>query len=379
MASSGPPRMGDHEAVGEVAHEEDCGGSGVVAVGGVRDGRVRDGAMVDLNLFVTCPQSKTMHPSAYRDRVAEIARWSERAGYTGILIYVDPPLIDPWIAAQVIIASTERICPLVAVQPVYLHPYTVAKIVSSIGHIYGRRVYLNMVAGATRQHLIAIGDDTPHDERYVRLVEHASIVKQLVAGERVSYVGKYYRVQNVTLAPRLSPELAPGIFVSGSSSASMLAAEALDATAIKYPKPPGEESEFIGLNGWKSRGLRVGMIVRDDEEAAWRVALERFPEDRHGQVTHALAMKVSDSQWHRQLTRLGETPVSQTNPYWLAPFQNYQTFCPYLVGSYDGVAAELAHYLRLGFHTFILDIPTHEEELAHTAVAFERAAVSLAA
>ena len=69
-------------------------------------------------------------------------------------------------------------------------------------------------------------------------------------------------------------------------------------------------------------------------------------------------MKVSDSQWHKQLSELAATePVDGENPYWLGPFENYNTFCPYLVGSYDAVSAEVARYIGLGFKTFILDIP----------------------
>ena len=63
----------------------------------------------------------------------------------------------------------------------------------------------------------------------------------------------------------------------------------------------------------------------------------------------------------------------EDSPYWLGPFQNYKTFCPYLVGSYDRVGEELADYIQLGYTTFILDIPPSEEELEHTAIAFERA------
>ncbi len=45
--------------------------------------------------------------------------------------------------------------------------------------------------------------------------------------------------------------------------------------------------------------------------------------------------------------------------------------CPYLVGSYQTVAAELGRYVGLGFHTFVLDIPPSEEELYHTGVVRE--------
>jgi alkanesulfonate monooxygenase len=82
-------------------------------------------------------------------------------------------------------------------------------------------------------------------------------------------------------------------------------------------------------------------------------------------------MKISDSAWHRQLSQLGDTTTG--NPYWLVPFQNYKTFCPYLVGSYDQVALELAAYIRCGMRTFILDIPRQEEDLVHINAAFRRA------
>ena len=75
-------------------------------------------------------------------------------------------------------------------------------------------------------------------------------------------------------------------------------------------------------------------------------------------------MKTSDSVWHKQLSDLAHsTNASRKSPYWLGPFQNYKTFCPYLVGSYEDVANEIARYLALGYQTFILDIPPNEEEL----------------
>jgi len=58
----------------------------------------------------------------------------------------------------------------------------------------------------------------------------------------------------------------------------------------------------------------------------------------------------------------------------LVPFQNYRTFCPYLVGNFGTVASELAAYMRLGMRTFILDIPRREEDLVNINIAFNEAA-----
>jgi alkanesulfonate monooxygenase len=325
-----------------------------------------------LDLFATCPQSKDLPVEVYRERVADVAQWTDRAGYRGILIYTDNQLVDPWLVAQIVIESTESLCPLVAIQPVYLHPYTAANMVTSFAHLYGRRIFLNMVAGGFRNDLLALGDPTEHADRYARLVEYTELVKRLLHGERVSHDGQYYTVQNLKLTPPLPPELFPGIFVSGSSEDGVAAARAIGATAVKYPKPPHEEVS-ISADG-AGIGMRVGVIARDDESQAWKVARTRFPDDRKGQLTHGLAMKVSDSQWHRQLSELGTQAPSAENPYWLGPFENYKTFCPYLVGSYTTVAIELARYIELGFQTFILDIPPDEEEFQHTALAFEQAA-----
>ena len=79
-------------------------------------------------------------------------------------------------------------------------------------------------------------------------------------------------------------------------------------------------------------------------------------------ITHRMAMSVTDSQWHRQLAARVDGADPSVDTYWLWPFQNYRTFCPYLVGSYERVGAELAAYLERGFRTFILDIPETQDE-----------------
>jgi alkanesulfonate monooxygenase len=122
------------------------------------------------------------------------------------------------------------------------------------------------------------------------------------------------------------------------------------------------------------KGIRIGIIARSGDAEAWSVAHARYPEERKGQLTHQLAMKVSDSSWHQQLSALGKTAAGVENPYWLVPFQNYKAVCPFLVGSYDRIADQVARYVDAGYRTFILDVPASAEEMQHTRVVFERAA-----
>ncbi len=326
-----------------------------------------------LKIFSTCPLSQQTAPGTYLRRVQEIARWSENAGYEGILVFTDNAQLDPWLVSQAIVAATERLCPLVAIQPIYMHPYSVAKMITSFACLYGRRLHLNMVAGGFKNDLVALNDQTPHDDRYVRLVEYTTIVQSLLGtANPVSFEGRYYKVTSLKLTPPLPAGLAPDILVSGSSGAGMDAARQLQATAVEYPKPPADYAAEPPAN-IDSRGIRIGIIARSGEDEAWSVARARYPEDRKGQLTHQLAMKVSDSSWHQQLSQLAQAAPGAENPYWLVPFQNYKAVCPFLVGSYDRVADELARYVDIGYRTFILEVPASEEEISHTGVVFDRA------
>ena len=136
-----------------------------------------------IEVFTTCPQSKDLDAATYRQRVAEIAAWSDAAHCTGTLIYSDNGLADPWVVAETIVRSTRRLSPLVAVQPVYMHPYTAAKMVASFGFMHERRVWLNMLAGGFRNDLVRLGDNTPHDQRYERTAEYALIMRRLLEGD----------------------------------------------------------------------------------------------------------------------------------------------------------------------------------------------------
>jgi alkanesulfonate monooxygenase len=330
------------------------------------------GSWHGLEIFTTCPPSNDVDPSRYLETIQQIAAWSDEAGCAGILVYTDNRLLDPWIVSHVIIQATSALMPLVAMQPVYLHPFAAAKAVATFAQLYHRRLCLNMVAGGFRNDLLALNDATPHDERYDRLVEYTQIVMALLSGSPVTFAGDYYEVTNLRLPLQVPEELQPPIFLSGSSPAGRDAGRRLGATIVKYPKRSDHEEE--DPDPATRRGIRIGIIARDSADKAWEVALDRFPEDRKGQLAHAVAMKVSDSSWHQQLSALGSTSDRNGHhPYWLGPFENYKTFCPYLVGSYDSVADEVARYIRLGIGTFILDVPPSAEELDHTNVAMRRA------
>jgi alkanesulfonate monooxygenase len=325
-----------------------------------------------IKLFSTCPQSKDFAPADYLPQVRRVARWSEAAGCTGMLIYADNSIVDPWLVAQLVLQETRQLCPLVAVQPIYMLPYTAAKMVASLGSLHGRRIWLNMLAGGFRNDLTALGDETAHDDRYARTVEYALLMRRLLESDRpVNFAGRFYNVRGLRLTPALPEELLPGWLISGSSPAGRAAAAAMGAIAVEYPAPPDTVRDNDHLPA--GRGIRVGIIARAGADEAWDIAHARFPDDRRGRLSHALAMKTSDSAWHRTLSELARERTNHDSPYWLWPFEQHRTFCPYLVGDFATVAKEIARYLGLGYTSFILDIPVDADDLETAAVVFRTA------
>lgn len=331
---------------------------------------------MDIQLFTTMPQSVEYEGSAFMEELKKIAVQSEKNGYRGTLIYSDNRLADPWMITSVILAETRKLLPMIALQPVYMHPYTVAKKIASIGLMYRRKIALNLIAGGFRNDLLALGDSTEHDKRYDRLCEYTEIIQRLlISGKPVSYDGEFYQVKNLKMQPQLPESLQPEYYLSGSSPAAEASAKRLGATLIQYPEPKDTYPAKPGLENNSLEGIRIGVLARDTHQEAWREAAKRFPETRQGVLSHHLAEKVSDSEWHKKLSEQDSKDTADEPVYWLGPFRHYQTFCPYLVGDHQEVAEELSYYLDLGCRICILDIPVSERELRHTMDVFKLASL----
>ncbi|AFO87375.1 LLM class flavin-dependent oxidoreductase [Phaeobacter inhibens] len=323
-----------------------------------------------MKLFTTAPPSVRSSAGDYLSRIADIARWHEDAGVEGMLIYTDNSLMDPWTVAQATIERTSKFVPLVATQPLYMHPLAAARKISSLGFLYGRKLALNMVAGGFVRDLKQLGDQAEHDPRYDRLTEYSQIMMALLHGETVTLAGEYYQVEGLRLEPALDEVLMPELFVSGMSPACQATAATLGATRLSYTKPR-EQLDQAAVAG-KNLGVRFGVIARPRSEDAWEEARARFPADRRGQLAHRMAQGTSDSIWHQQISAVAEElEDARSGAYWLFPIKNYKTFCPYLVGSYEEVADYIQSYISLGFETLILDVPQGRDDLGHTMRAFD--------
>lgn len=332
-----------------------------------------DLAASGVTIYSTCRSSFRYGQESCLRELVERARWADDAGCRGALVYTDCSSVDAWMAAQAAIASTASFVPLVAVQPMDMTPFALARAVSSLAHLYGRGVDLNFVSGGFGRDLVVQGDRLSHDARYDRLTEYAAIVRMLLGGDLVSYAGQYYELRRARLPVPPPAGLMPTAYVSGSSAASVQAGESLGIGQLSFPLPPGD---FAGPDVRRNKfgsGIPVGIIARDESSKAWRIARKRFPANPERAEKMRMLLSASVSSWQPALASLTIADDTEGEAYWLVPFRYFHTFCPYLVGSYDEVGKAVTAYLAGGVRTFVLDAPGEPDDLHHARIAIERA------
>jgi len=160
---------------------------------------------------------------------AAMARAAEEVGFDSIWVgdhhlYRDDgrPERGPWEAWTLLagLASvTQRVTmgPLVACLGFH-EPAVLAKMAATVDEISGGRLVFGMGAGWNVTEFDAFG--IPYDHRVSRFEESFEIVRRLLAGERITFHGRFARVDDAVLLPK--PARRPSLMV-GSSSERMLA------------------------------------------------------------------------------------------------------------------------------------------------------------
>jgi alkanesulfonate monooxygenase len=314
-----------------------------------------------LRVFPAIPRNRD--PSKYVDELMRVAHFADRNGFAGILLFEgNDVFVQPWSMAQHIVAHTERSSPLIAVNPVYMHPFTAAKLVSSFAQLYGRKVYLNMITGTAISDLQGLGDDYSHADRYVRLGEFVEVVRQLLSSTRpVSFRGKFYTTAGLQLHSRPPAALMPEFLIAGQSEAAQRVALETGCIKMQMLRPDLDQ-------GIEAPGLNFGIFAREGRYEARQAAMLRFRDNPDDRELLTLTMENTDSVWKRRLYD-GQDGNLQENGYWLLPFLTFQADCPYLVGSYAEIGAKLKSFADQGLTTIMLDMVADEAEMRHVCKA----------
>lgn len=316
-----------------------------------------------VRIFPVTPRSDNY--SQQFNKLIKVAQLSDKVGFAGVLLFTgNDTLLDPWVAAQHILSVTETISPLVAVNPVYMHPFSVAKMVASLTRIYDRRIYLNMVTGTALSDLQNLGDGVSRSDRYARLGEFIHIVRELLTNSRpCRFAGRFYNVDRLLLRPPANQELLPEFLIAGQSDEARRLCQ--EAGCLRMQMLPGNLVEGLG----DASGVNLGILARRDRNEAWAAALSRFPENLENREVLNYSMNNTDSTWKKKLHAEGLSSQGNEKGYWLSPFLNLHADCPYLVGSYDDIAVTLRRIVSNNINTFILDVTGDEEEMVHTCTA----------
>jgi alkanesulfonate monooxygenase SsuD/methylene tetrahydromethanopterin reductase-like flavin-dependent oxidoreductase (luciferase family) len=108
---------------------------------------------------------------------------------------------DAWALLAAIAASTERLKlgPLVA-STAFHPPGLIARMAATIDEVSRGRFVLGLGAGWNEAEFRAFG--IPFDNRVARFEEAFEIIRRLVAGERVTFDGRYHQVEDALVLPR---------------------------------------------------------------------------------------------------------------------------------------------------------------------------------
>jgi len=145
--------------------------------------------------------------------VLALARHVERTGWDGIW-YADhfmpntPGANDPCHEVWTTVAGLASCVPRIRIGPLvigntYRHPAVVANMAATVDHMSGGRLVLGMGAGWQENEHRAYGlEFYTVGERLRRLEEACQVIKALFTEHRVSFEGRYYRLEDAPLEPK---------------------------------------------------------------------------------------------------------------------------------------------------------------------------------
>lgn len=305
------------------------------------------------------------------EHIDKVFYLSEKFNFDASLIYYFNDTLDPWTLATKLINDTNKLTPLLAVQPYYLSPYAISKIVKSIAALYNRRISLNFVTGMNNADMASVGLYNDPKEKYRRLKEYIEVYSHLLTNsESVDYHGEFYKYTNIYSGAPLRIDMVPEIFIPGSSYESISLSKAVADTTLLRPQPISLFKDFYSkyfMKEKKQLAIRISIIARSSSEKAWEVAEKRYRPNRQGKINTILRSS-SASNNTQLMANLALEQVRHDDVYWMGAYLSGKTEDPYLVGSYDEIVSYLKQYIKLGVNTFLIgNTNEFEEEVEHIA------------
>jgi alkanesulfonate monooxygenase len=314
----------------------------------------------------------------------QIAVAVDSLGYEGVLLPTGRSCEDSWIVAASLIDATRRLKFLVALRPGLVAPAQSARMAATLDRLSGGRVLVNLVTGGDAEELAGDGQFLDHAARYEESGEFIRIWREIIArsheGQPFDFEGRRLRVLGAKLLyPPLSRPYPP-VFFGGSSEAAHDLAAAQADTYLTWGEPPAAVAAKVADVGGRAArqgrrlkfGIRLHVIVRETEEAAWRAAGELLSHLDEATVEAAQQRFARmDSVGQRRMAELHRGRFNKADVrqgleiapnLWAGVGLVRGGAGTALVGSPQQVAERLQEYAALGLEYFILSGYPHLEE-----------------
>lgn len=312
----------------------------------------------------------------------QIAGAADQLGYEGVLIPTGRSCEDPWVIASSLIGATKNLKFLVALRPGLHQPSLAARMAATFDRLSGGRLLVNLVTGGDQAELEGDGVYLDHAARYEQSAEFIRIWREILArshsGQAFDYEGRHLSVKGAKLLyPPVQDPYPPVWFGGSSAAAHELAAEQVDA-CLTWGEPPAEVARKIAdvrnRAARKGRtvefGIRLHVIVRETDDAAWKAAEELISRvDDETVIRAQAAFARMDSEGQRRMAALhaggarrsrAELEISPN--LWAGVGLVRGGAGTALVGDPKTVAARIEEYAALGLDKFILSGYPHLEE-----------------
>ncbi len=309
----------------------------------------------------------------------QIARAADSLGFAGVLLPTGRSCEDAWVVAAALTPLTERLRFLVAVRPGIVAPTTAARMTATLDRLSGGRVLLNIVTGGDPGESEGDGVFLDHDGRYAAATEFLSVYKRVLAGDTVDFEGEHLRVRGAKILYPPVQRPHPPLYLGGSSPAAHdLAARQADVY-LSWGEPPeavalkiADVRERADKVGRRLRfGLRVHVIVRETQSAAWAAAdelISHLDDAAIAAAQNAFAQFQSEGQRRMAALHGGRRDQLEVSPnLWAGVGLVRGGAGTALVGDAQTVAARMMAYSNLGIDTFILSGYPHLEEAHRVA------------
>ncbi|MDY7579694.1 FMNH2-dependent alkanesulfonate monooxygenase [Herbaspirillum sp. RTI4] len=312
------------------------------------------------------------------DYMKQVAVAADTLGYDGVLLPTGRSCEDAWVTASSLLGATKDLKFLVAVRPGLTAPSLAARMAATFDRLSGGRLLVNVVTGGDPIEQEGDGIFGTHAERYEVSDEFLHIWRDLLTkthtGGTVDFDGKHLQVKGATVLYPPIQEPYPPLYFGGSSDPALeLAAEQVDVY-LTWGEPPAavaakiaDMRERAARHGRTLRfGIRLHVIVRETNDAAWRAAEELISKLDDETIAKAQAkFATMDSEGQRRMTALhgGRRDKLEVSPnLWAGVGLVRGGAGTALVGDPQTVADRMQEYADLGIETFILSGYPHLEE-----------------